>query len=234
MSTRVALYMRVSTTDQHCANQRRDLQAYCQARGWTIVREFADEGVSGAKADRPALSTLRQEARRRAFDAVLVWRLDRAGRSLAHLVALVQEFHDRGITFVSLNEGIDFGTAAGKLQFAVMAALAEFERDRLRERVLAGLARARSEGKRLGRPRRRPAKIAPPGGSVRAAAAIWGVSKTTAGRWITTGYIPAGQNGTVRPTTEPTTPPTAPTGEAREATGEAPGQTTRNRPPLSP
>ena len=153
----VVLYLRVSTTDQHCENQRRELTAYCAARGWTIVREYADEGVSGSRSDRPALNELRKDARR-LFDTVLCWRLDRAGRSLAHLIGFVQELQDRGIGFASLNEGIDFSTASGKLQFALLAALAEFERDRLKERVHAGLARAKANGVKLGR---RPYDISP-------------------------------------------------------------------------
>ena len=92
-----------------------------------------------------------------------------------------------GISFVSLGEGIDCTTPAGKLQLHILAALAEFERERIRERVLAGLQRARAQGKRLGRPRNRPVTLVIPGGSVRAAARLWGVSKTTAARWITEG-----------------------------------------------
>jgi DNA invertase Pin-like site-specific DNA recombinase len=183
---RAALYTRVSTTDQHCENQTRELRAYCQARDWTIIPEYSDQGFSGAKADRPALNELRKDARRRAFDTVLVWKLDRAGRSLTHLVSLVQEFHDRGINFVSLNEGIDFATAAGRLQFALLAGLVEFERDRLRERVFAGLARAKAQGRRLGRPRalvplERLQRAAI--GSLDEAARALGVSRSTVKRW---------------------------------------------------
>jgi DNA invertase Pin-like site-specific DNA recombinase len=118
--------------------------------------------------------------------------LDRAGRSLAHLIALVTELQERGIGFASLNEGVDFSTASGKLQFALLAALAEFERDRLKERVHAGLARARAQGTRLGRPRKLPAAIEVPGGSVRSAARVWGVAPSTAARYITAGRRPHG------------------------------------------
>ena len=181
-----ALYLRVSTSDQHCENQRRELAAYCSARGWTIAREYADEGVSGSRADRPALNELRKDARRRLFDTVLCWRLDRAGRSLAHLIAFVQELQDRGIGFASLNEGIDFNTASGKLQFALLAALAEFEKDRLKERVHAGIARARAQGKRLGRqpyaiPDVRFVSVASL--SLREAAKSLGVSRSVVHRW---------------------------------------------------
>ena len=116
---------------------------------------------------------------------MLCWRLDRAGRSLAHLITFVQELHERGINFASLNEGIDFSTATGKLQFAMLAALAEFEKDRIRERVVAGLQRAKAEGKRLGR---RPYEIpdarfdAVVHLSVRAAAKALGVSNSVVHR----------------------------------------------------
>jgi len=100
-----------------------------------------------------------KDARRRRFDVVVCWRLDRLGRSLKHLVTLIEELAALGIAFVSLGEGIDCTTPAGKLQLHILAALAEFERERIRERVLAGLARARAQGKRLGRPRGHPANI---------------------------------------------------------------------------
>jgi DNA invertase Pin-like site-specific DNA recombinase len=129
------------------------------------------------------------DARRRKFDVLLCWRLDRLGRNLRHLVVLLEELRAVGVAFVSLNEGIDATTPAGKLQLHVLAALAEFERERIRERVRAGLARARAQGTRLGRPRKAPSAIVVPGGSVRAAALVWGVSKTTAARWISAGRI---------------------------------------------
>ena len=179
-----ALYARVSTADQTCENQLLELRAYATARGWTIVREFVDAGVSGTKEKRPALDELMKDARRRRFDVVVCWRLDRLGRSLKHLVTLTEELTALGIAFVSLGEGIDCTTPAGKLQLHILAALAEFERERIRERVLAGLARAKAQGKRLGRPRRRSTTAVIPGGTVRAAAKAWGVSKSTAARWI--------------------------------------------------
>src|SRR5262245_59235846 len=130
------------------------------------------------------------DARRRNVDVVVCWRLDRLGRNLRHLVTLIEELQSIGIAFVSLGEGIDCTTPAGKLQLHILAALAEFERERIRERVLAGLRRARSAGKRLGRPRVHPAKIDVPGGTVRAAATAWGVSRSTAARRILTGRHP--------------------------------------------
>jgi DNA invertase Pin-like site-specific DNA recombinase len=184
---RAALYARVSTSDQTCENQLLELRTYASARGWDIVREFVDAGVSGTKEKRPALDELVKDAKRRRFDVVACWRLDRLGRSLKHLVTLTEELTAVGIAFVSLGEGIDCTTPAGKLQLHILAALAEFERERIRERVLAGLARARAQGKRLGRPRRHPATVSIPGATVRSAAKEWGVSKSTAARRISGG-----------------------------------------------
>lgn len=149
--TRAALYARVSTTDQQTENQLAELRQYAAARGWTVA-EFIDQGVSGAKDRRPALDRLVADAKRRRFDVLVVWRLDRLGRNLRHLVGLLDDLHALGVAFVSLGEGIDATTPAGKLQLHVLAALAEFERGRIAERVKAGLARVRAQGKRLGRP----------------------------------------------------------------------------------
>jgi DNA invertase Pin-like site-specific DNA recombinase len=183
---RAAIYARVSTLDQEPENQLQELRRYTTARGWTTV-EYVDKGVSGAKDRRPALDQLLADARRRRFDVLVCWRLDRLGRNLKHLVTLLEELQALGIAFVSLNEGIDATTPAGKLQMHILAAIAEFERSRIAERVKAGLQRAKAQGTRLGRPRKAPATIAVPGGSVRAAALVWGVSKTTAARWIASG-----------------------------------------------
>ena len=128
------------------------MRQYCQARGWTIIREYIDQGVSGAKERRPALDELVADAKRRRFDTLVCWRLDRLGRNLRHLVLLLEDLQALGISFVSLGEGIDATTPAGRLQMHVLAALSEFERGRIQERVRAGLARARAQGRRLGRP----------------------------------------------------------------------------------
>lgn len=117
--------------------------------------EYVDNGVSGAKDRRPALDQLLIDARRRRFDVVVCWRLDRLGRNLKHLITLLDDFQVIGVAFVSLAEGIDATTPAGKLQMHILGAIAEFERGRIVERVRAGLARARADGVRLGRPRRR-------------------------------------------------------------------------------
>jgi DNA invertase Pin-like site-specific DNA recombinase len=186
---KAAIYARVSTLDQEPENQLQELRRYIEARGWTAV-EYVDRGVSGAKDRRPALDQLLTYAKRRRFDVLVCWRLDRLGRNLKHLITLLEELQALGVAFVSLAEGIDATTPAGKLQMHILGAIAEFERERIRERVLAGLQRARAQGKRLGRPRKAPATIAIPGGSVRDAARIWGVSKSTAARWISAGQKP--------------------------------------------
>src|SRR6266513_4099772 len=142
---RAAIYARVSTFDQEPENQLQELRRYVQARDWTAV-EYVDKGVSGAKDRRPALDQLLADARRRRFDVLVCWRLDRLGRNLKHLITLLEELQALGVAFVSLGEGSDCTTPAGKLQLHVLAALAEFERERIRERVVAGLARVRSKG----------------------------------------------------------------------------------------
>ena len=174
---RAALYCRVGTTDQTTENQRLELQRYADARNWTIT-EYLDEGISGTKERRPALDRLMADARRRHIDVVLVWRLDRLGRNLKHLITVLDELAAVGIAFVSLNEGLDWTTPAGRLQAQLLAMIAEFERERIREKISAGLARARKQGQRLGRRRQR---IAPEalqrvaGLSVREAAKVLGV-----------------------------------------------------------
>src|SRR4051812_18732172 len=181
-----AIYARVSTADQHCENQLQELRRYCEARGWAITREYVDQGVSGAKARRPALDDLLRDARRRRFDVLVVWRLDRLGRNLPHLIALLEELAALRVAFVSLNEGIDATTPAGKLQMHILGAIAEFERARIAERVKAGLVRARLQGKRLGRPiasvpTARVAEVSHL--SATAGARVLGVSRSTLKRW---------------------------------------------------
>jgi DNA invertase Pin-like site-specific DNA recombinase len=183
--TRAAIYARVSTFDQEPENQLQELRRYTAARGWTAV-EYVDKGVSGAKDRRPALDQLLSDARRRRFDVLVCWRLDRLGRNLKHLVTLLEELQALGIAFVSLNEGIDATTPAGKLQMHILAAIAEFERARIAERVKAGLQRARAQGTRLGRPRQMvpTVRVEAVGDlTVEAAARILGVSRSTVKRW---------------------------------------------------
>ena len=184
--TRAAIYARVSTFDQEPENQLQELRRYVEARGWT-AREYTDRGVSGAKDRRPALDQMIADARRRRFDVLVCWRLDRLGRNLKHLVGLLDDLQALGVAFVSLAEGIDATTPAGRLQMHILGAIAEFERARIAERVKSGLQRARAQGRRLGRPRR----LVPDGLlepvrdlSVRQAALKLGVSAATAHRWL--------------------------------------------------
>ena len=190
---RAALYARVSTLDQAPENQLAELRRYVEARGWSAT-EYVDHGVSGAKDRRPALDQLIRDAKRRRFDVLVCWRLDRLGRNLRHLILLLDELHALGVAFVSLAEGIDATTPAGRLQLHILGAIAEFERARIAERVQAGLARARANGTRLGRPRvQKPPAGIPDRLTVRQAAEAWSVSKSTAARWINSGKIPVGQ-----------------------------------------
>jgi DNA invertase Pin-like site-specific DNA recombinase len=153
-SPRVAFYSRVSTLHgQDPELQLRELREYATHRGWSLVREYVDRGVSGAKESRPGLNELMADAHRRAFDVVLVWKLDRFGRSLRHLVNALAELEARGVAFVSLRDNLDLTTPAGRLMFQIIGAMAEFERSLIRERVRAGLRNARAKGKRLGRPK---------------------------------------------------------------------------------
>jgi putative DNA-invertase from lambdoid prophage Rac len=186
VAARAAVYARVSTFDQEPENQLLELRRYVTARGWAASEEYVDRGVSGAKDRRPALDRLVLDARRRRFDVLVVWRLDRLGRSVRHLVNFISEFTALGIGFASLGEGIDTNTPSGRLQLHILSALAEFERERIRERVMSGLARARAHGTRLGRPR----QTAPTARvetvshlTVDAAARLLGVSRSTLKRW---------------------------------------------------
>lgn len=150
---RVALYARCSTHDkgQDPELQIVPLRDYCAARRWNIVSEYIDIGQSGAKDRRPELDKLMDAARKRQIDSLVVWKLDRFGRSLKHLVVALDELNSLGVTFISYGENIDLSTPTGKLMFHVIASMAEFEREMIKERVRAGLENAKRKGKRLGR-----------------------------------------------------------------------------------
>jgi DNA invertase Pin-like site-specific DNA recombinase len=150
---RAALYARVSTAEQVPENQLVALRGFATARGWALT-EFVDHGVSGAKEKRAQLDAMLSDVRRRKFDLVLVTKLDRLARSTRHLVTLSAELEALGVDLVALDQAIDTTSPSGRLLFHVLAAIAEFERDLIRDRVLAGLRRARAQGRRLGRPRR--------------------------------------------------------------------------------
>ena len=131
-----------------------ELRRYVETRGWTSD-EYVDEGVSGSTDHRPALDKLLRDAKRRRFDVLVYWRLDRLGRNLKHLILFLEELHALGVDFVSLAEGIDATTPAGRLQMHILGAIAEFERARIAERVRLGLQRVRAQGQTLGRPKTR-------------------------------------------------------------------------------
>jgi len=151
---RAALYARVSThAGQNPEMQLAELREYCARRGWEISGEFVDTGVSGARERRPELDRMLVVCRRRQVDAVVVYRYDRFARSLRQLVNALCDFDALGIQFVSLHEGVDTSTPNGRLVFGIFASIAEFERELIRERVRSGLALARAQGKRIGRPR---------------------------------------------------------------------------------
>jgi DNA invertase Pin-like site-specific DNA recombinase len=177
---RAAVYMRVSTDDQTVENQRLALRRHASARGWTVAREYADAGISGARASRPALDRMLKDAAAGRFDVVMVAKLDRLGRSVRHLHDVAAVLQTRGVALVSVGDGFDLSTANGRLLFNVLASIAEFERELIAERTRAGHARARSEGKRIGGRKRIDADF----GAVRAlslrkAAAALGVSMST-------------------------------------------------------
>jgi DNA invertase Pin-like site-specific DNA recombinase len=150
-----AIYGRVSTlTNQSTEMQVRDLRQLADRRGFEVLHEYLDEGFSGAKSSRPALDKMLADAKRGKFRILLVWKLDRLGRSLAHLVRLLEDLRACNVEFVSFSEGLDFTTTTGKLLYQMLSAFAEFERDCIRERVRAGMRKARAKGKRIGRPPR--------------------------------------------------------------------------------
>jgi DNA invertase Pin-like site-specific DNA recombinase len=153
--TKVAIYARVSTSNhgQDVGMQILEIREYCERRGLTIIGEYIDVGFSGSKDSRPELNRLMADAHCRRFDAVCVWKLDRFGRSLRHLVNALADLESLGISFISLKDSLDLSTPSGRLMFQIIGAMAEFERALIQERVKAGLRNARAKGRRLGRPR---------------------------------------------------------------------------------
>jgi DNA invertase Pin-like site-specific DNA recombinase len=151
---RCAIYARVSTSaNQSVEMQLRDLRQLAQQRGFEIVTEYCDEGFSGSSDSRPQLDRMLADAQKGKFSAILIWRLDRLGRSLQHLVRLFENFRVWNVALISYGEGLDFSTSMGKLFYQLSGAFAEFERDCIRERVRAGLRNAKAKGVRLGRKR---------------------------------------------------------------------------------
>src|SRR5437879_5357033 len=152
---KAALYARVSTVNngQDPTMQTRELEEYCERRGWKVVGEYVDVGISGSKEKRPELDKLMADAYKRRFDAVVVWKFDRFARSVSHLLRALETFKALGIEFCSFSEQMDTSTPTGKMIFTVLGAVAELERSLIAERVRAGLRNARAKGKRLGRQR---------------------------------------------------------------------------------
>jgi DNA invertase Pin-like site-specific DNA recombinase len=189
---RAVLYLRVSTIDQSTANQERELREIASRMGCDVSKVYKDQGISGAKGrdKRSAFDALCRAATRREFDAIMAWSVDRLGRSLQDLVGFLSELHALRIDLYLHQQGLDTRTPAGKAMFQMMGVFAEFERAMIQERVRAGLARAKSEGKRLGRPRIAPElkerirkALATPGRpGVRKIAAQFGVDPSTVQR----------------------------------------------------
>lgn len=187
---RAALYLRVSTEVQSIDSQLQDLRRYAAQRDLRIVAEFEDCGVSGKRESRPQLNALFTAAKKRQIDVVLVWSFSRFSRTLKQLVLALEEFEALGVDFVSYSEAIDTSTPAGRVLFAVIAAFAQFEREIIRERVLAGLRAARLRGKRLGRPKQRNdetiRQLRAKGNSIRSIARQVGFSTTAVQRALRT------------------------------------------------
>lgn len=153
MNKKVAQYIRVSTHQQTTENQKRELDIYCKRQGWRVVQVYDDSGFSGAKNDRPALNDMLKDAVQGRFDILCVWKIDRLARSTADLLNILTQLKTAGIDFCSITQAIDTSTSYGKMVMTFLGAIAEFERETIVERVKSGIARARANNVRLGRPR---------------------------------------------------------------------------------
>jgi DNA invertase Pin-like site-specific DNA recombinase len=186
---RVALYARTSTHDQNPGMQVEELRRVAGQRGWLVVGEYVDAGHSGAKDRRPELDRMMGEVHRGKVDMVLVWKFDRFARSVRHLVSALEDFRARNVDFVSLHDGIDTSTPVGRFTFHVVSAVAELEREMIRERTRCGIAAARRRGAKIGRPQ---AKVDVPkarrmlaeGKSLRQVARVLGIGASTLHRAI--------------------------------------------------
>ena len=152
MNKRVALYARVSTDKQTCENQLNELRSIAERMEYIIVDEFIDEGISGSTSSRPSLDELMKSATQRRFDMVMCWSIDRLGRSLQNLIEILNELQSLKVDLFFMQQGMDTSTSAGRMMFSIFGALAEFERNLIRERVIAGQQRAISQGIKMGRP----------------------------------------------------------------------------------
>lgn len=219
MIMRAGIYSRVSTPDQRLDSQIDRLRAYVEARGWCVAVEESDK-VTGTRDRRPGLDAVMTAARRREIDVVVVAGFDRFARSVRHLLTALDEFGALGVEFVSLREQVDTSTPLGRMVFTIVAAVAELERELIRERVRAGLASARRRGVRLGRPRRfvdvpRARRLMSEGRTLRATARVLGLSPSVLSRALrakepfepSDGPTPIGPDGSVAET--PSRGPTA-------------------------
>ncbi|MDO8508195.1 MAG: recombinase family protein [Nanoarchaeota archaeon] len=150
---KVAIYLRVSTKDQTTLNQELELKEYCQRNNYEIYKIYKDEGVSGTKTSRPQLDLMLQDMRNKLFDAVVVWKFDRLGRSTAHLLQVLEELKNKEIRLIATSQNIDTSTPMGKFFFTILSGFAEMEREMIRERIFLGLERRKKEGKIVGRPK---------------------------------------------------------------------------------
>ena len=153
MTKKVVIYARVSTLDQTVDNQLIELRDHCSKMGWEIVKEYTDEGLSGtlSRDKRPALNAMIDDGYRKKFDTVICWDISRIGRSMKELILFLSDMKDRGIGICSVRQGFDTSTSMGEIMFQFVGILSSWEREMIRERTLAGLERAKSEGKILGR-----------------------------------------------------------------------------------
>lgn len=192
---RAAIYARVSTDEQTVKNQLRELREAAERAGWEVSEVYQDAGISGAKGReaRPAFDRLLQDATRRRFDVVMAWSVDRLGRSLQDLVGFLSEIHGAGVHLYLHKQAIDTTTPAGKALFQMMGVFAEFERAMIQERVRAGMARAKAEGKAIGRPKvgaeieRRIVKLRREGKGMLTIAKLAGVGSGTVQRVLADG-----------------------------------------------
>jgi DNA invertase Pin-like site-specific DNA recombinase len=149
---KVAIYLRVSTTDQTTMNQELELKSYCEKENYEIYKIYKDEGISGIKETRPQLDLMLQDMRNKYFDAIIVWKFDRLGRSTQHLLQVLEELKNKNIRLIATSQNIDTFSPMGKFFFTILASFGEMEREVIKERILLGLERRRKEGKTLGRP----------------------------------------------------------------------------------
>jgi len=148
---KAGLYLRVSTSDQTTLNQELELKKYCEREGIEIYSLYKDEGMSGAKTSRPELDRMLQDMRNKCFDAVIVWKFDRLGRSTAHLLQVLEELRNKNVRLIATSQNIDTSTPMGKFFFTILSGFAEMEREMIKERIKLGLARRKQQGKPLGR-----------------------------------------------------------------------------------